>query len=410
MLDTFAQDSPQWHLPDGAKARLGKGTIPLGNIAYSPDGTRLAVASGIGIWLYDTATHQEIALLTGHTGTVYSVSYSPDGNTIASGSGDHTIHTIPSGSGDNTIRLWDAVTGAHKHTLTGHRGYVASIAYSPDGNSIASGSWDNTVHLWDAVTGAHKHTLTGHTGWVYSVSFSPDGRTLASGSGDGTVLLWDIPSTPTQQVKGDVNGDGVVNIQDLVLVAGRFGQTGQNDADLNGDGVVNIQDLVLVAGAFGNAATAPSYHPQALARLTTTEVEEWLTQAQELALTDPAYLRGIATLEQLLAALTPKETVLLANYPNPFNPETWIPYHLAHAADVQVTVYETKGAVVRRLDLGYQSVGYYTDRSKAAYWNGRNDNGELVASGVYFYQLRVSSSRSIGTDDYFSLRRMVILK
>ena len=160
MLNTFAQDSPQWHLPDGAKARLGKGTI-YGNIAYSPDGTRLAVASGIGIWLYETVTHQEIALLTGHTSSVFSVSYSPDGSTIASGSG---AYSIASGSVDHTIRLWDAVTGAHKQTLTGHRGSVASIAYSPDGNTIASASWNSPVHLWDAVTGAHKQTLTGHRG------------------------------------------------------------------------------------------------------------------------------------------------------------------------------------------------------------------------------------------------------
>ena len=84
-LNTFAQDSPQWHLPEGAKARLGKGWI--GDIAYSPDGTRLVVAGSIGIWLYDTATHQEIALLTGHTGSVVSVSFSPDGQLLAGGSG-----------------------------------------------------------------------------------------------------------------------------------------------------------------------------------------------------------------------------------------------------------------------------------------------------------------------------------
>ncbi len=89
-LNTFAQDYTQWGLPEGAKMRLGKGGLS-GNTAYSPDGTRLAVASAVGIWLYDTATHQEVALLTGHTGGVYSVAFSPDGRTIASASGDGTI-------------------------------------------------------------------------------------------------------------------------------------------------------------------------------------------------------------------------------------------------------------------------------------------------------------------------------
>ena len=216
---------------------------------------------------------------------------------------------------------------------------------------------------------------------------------------------------PTQ-VTGDVNGDGVVNIQDLVLVAGRLGQTGQNDADVNGDGMVNIQDLVLVAGAFANAAAAPSFHPQVLAMLTAADVEAWLTQAQQMVLTDPAYQRGIAVLEQLLAAMMPKETILLPNYPNPFNPETWIPYHLAHAADVQVTIYDANGVMVRQFDLGYQSAGYYTARSKAAYWDGRNDRGEQVASGVYFYQLRAGrSGLSVPhRRDYTALRRMVIVK
>ena len=194
----------------------------------------------------------------------------------------------------------------------------------------------------------------------------------------------------------------MVNIQDLVLVAGRLGQTGQNDADMNGDGVVNIQDLVLVAGALGNTAAAPSVHPQALTVLTAADVQGWLSQAQGLPLTDATSQRGIIFLEQLLVALTPKGTTLLPNYPNPFNPETWIPYHLAHAADVQIIIYDSKGVMVRQFELGHQPAGYYTDRSKAAYWNGCNASGESVASGVYFYQLRAR--------DYTALRRMVIVK
>ena len=182
----------------------------------------------------------------------------------------------------------------------------------------------------------------------------------------------------------------------------RFGQREQNDADVNGDGIINIFDLVTVASALGNTAAAPSLTPQTLAILTAAEVKDWLIQAQQMVLTDPAYLCGIAVLEQLLVALTPKEMALLPNYPNPFNPETWIPYQLVHAADVQVTIYDTKGVMVRQLDLGYQPAGYYTDRSKAAYWDGHNESGELVASGVYFYQLRVG--------DYSALRRMVIVK
>ena len=122
--------------------------------------------------------------------------------------------------------------------------------------------------------------------------------------------------------------------------------------------------------------------------LTAADIHQWLAQAQKRNLTDPVYQRGIAVLEQLLAALTPKETVLLPNYPNPFNPETWIPYQLAHSADVTLTIYDTKGVLVRQLDLGYRSAGYYADRKSAAYWNGHNDSGELVASGVYFYQIQ----------------------
>ena len=107
-------------------------------------------------------------------------------------------------------------------------------------------------------------------------------------------------------------------------------------------------------------------------------------------------------LEQLLMALMPKETALLPNYPNPFNPETWIPYELATDTHVRITIYNTQGVVIRTLQFGHQSAGYYTGRDRAAYWDGRNALGEQVASGLYFYQLE--------TDEMSSLRKMVILK
>ena len=192
-LSTFAQDYTQWGLPEGAKARLGKGHI-TGNITYSPDGTRLGMASSIGIWIYDAHTGEELALLTGHTEDVSGVSFSPDGSTLASA------------SGDGTVRLWDVNTGAHLRTLTGHTGGVSSVSFSPDG-SILAGGGGKTVRLWDVNTGAPLRTLTGHTDWVRSVSFSPDGSTVASGSRDGMVLLWEYNSStfPSPRSIGDAD-------------------------------------------------------------------------------------------------------------------------------------------------------------------------------------------------------------
>ncbi len=201
---------------------------------------------------------------------------------------------------------------------------------------------------------------------------------------------------------GDLNLDGVVNIQDLIIIKHRFGQTGRNIADVNDDLLVDIVDLVLVANAFGANAAAPSLNPQILEQLTAADVKEWLTQAQKITLTDPDYKRGITVLEQLHKALTPKATALLPNFPNPFNPETWIPYHLAKDADVTLHIYAMNGTLVRTLVLGHQAVGMYQSRSRAAYWDGKNEFGEPVASGVYFYRLKAG--------DFTATRKMLIQK
>ncbi|MDE0011042.1 MAG: 5'-nucleotidase C-terminal domain-containing protein [Candidatus Poribacteria bacterium] len=112
--------------------------------------------------------------------------------------------------------------------------------------------------------------------------------------------------------------------------------------------------------------------------------------------------RAFTELRLTPADLIPKRTVLLANYPNPFNPETWLPYQLANDAEVTIHIYSSSGQLVRLLDLGFQQAGYYIGKSHAAYWDGRNDLGEKLASGVYFYELRIPGSSTT--------RKMVIRK
>ena len=389
-------------------ATLTGHTDVVHSVAFSPDGTTLASGSGdsttLGsgdhtIRLWDTSTFENIATLTGHTDAVVSVAFSPDGTTLASGSGDST--TL--GSGDHTIRLWDTSTFENIATLTGHTDAVVSVAFSPDGTTLASGSGDSTIHLWDTSTFENIATLTGHTSGIGSIAYSPDGTTLASGSGDGTILLWDVRPPAPEKLAEDVNADGTVNIQDLVLIASNFGATGENPADVNGDGVVNIQDLVQVAGQIGTGDSAPSaWEHNFEGLLTRAEVARWLAEAEQLNRIGVTAQRGIRFLESLLAALTPKETALLSNYPNPFNPETWIPYQLGEPAEVRVTIYAADSTTVRTLMLGHQTVGIYQDKSRAAYWDGKNEIGEAVASGVYFYTLTAG--------DFSATRKMLIRK
>ena len=141
------------------------------------------------------------------------------------------------------------------------------------------------------------------------------------------------------------------------------------------------------------------------AKLTADQIDRIQEQIDVLVTTNdrsPEALRTLIYLQQLIVTARPEKTQLLANYPNPFNPETWIPYELATDTDVRLTIYNTQGVVIRTLQLGHQSAGYYTGRDRAAYWDGRNALGEQVASGLYFYQLE--------TDEMSLMRKMVILK
>ncbi|MYK22318.1 hypothetical protein F4054_08660 [Candidatus Poribacteria bacterium] len=210
-----------------------------------------------------------------------------------------------------------------------------------------------------------------------------------------------------QLATGDVNRDGQVSILDLILVSRHLGEDASMNpqADVNNDGIINIQDLILVAQHLGESTNpaAPAVHAAINnGELTPAIVQAWITQAQIQDDGSIAFRQGIANLQRLLAVLIPEETALLANYPNPFNPETWIPYQLAKPAEVTLTFYAANGAVVRTFALGHQAAGMYHSRSRAAYWDGRNEVGEPVASGVYFYTLTAG--------DFSATRRMLIRK
>ena len=215
-----------------------------------------------------------------------------------------------------------------------------------------------------------------------------------------------------QLASGDVNRDGRVSILDLILVAQQLGRrvSAGSPVDLNRDGVVSILDLILAAQAIGGttASAAPvALNPDLIGAVgaesaDAATIEAWIAQARLEDDGSLAFKQGIENLEKLLASLIPEKTALLANYPNPFNPETWIPYQLAESAVVTLTIYDMNGQLVRRLAMGHQAAGMYQSRSRAAYWDGRNQLGESVASGLYFYTLT--------TGEFTATQRMVILK
>ncbi len=183
----FRQDVTQWHLPEGAKARFGKGGIS-GNIAFSPDGTQLVVPTSIGIWIYDADTNNALKLYTEHSHRIGRVAFSPDGKTLV-GSRDW---------GDTKVYLWDAHTGQHKTTLAGHADDVTNVAFSPDGNTIISSSEDGSLFLWDAVTGMPFATFGGtEDGWMKVLAISPDGERLATGGWGDPLQLWNINTRQT---------------------------------------------------------------------------------------------------------------------------------------------------------------------------------------------------------------------
>ena len=427
-----------------ANPRIFNGRLYGNSVSFLPESNMFLIGTAGGIHLYNALNGEYKYTLPGHGSSIVSAIFSPDGNMIATAGDDRTIllwdftsYPIVSISPDSVTPstigeelTFDLEIKKGKNIS----GYQITIEFDTDALAYQATKYGDYLSEGVPV----QPIVNNHSGSIQLAALSLPG---IGSNGDGTlatlkfkvnaikgsklslrdVLLSDNEGNQsyawiegTQIIESaiaegcttfntkDVNKDCVINIQDLVLVAINFGRGGENVADVNSDGIVDIIDLVLVAGAFGDVAAAPTVYANTQEMLSASSVQHWLSEAHKVNLTDSTFQRGMLTLEQLLIVLTPKDTALLPNYPNPFNPETWIPYHLEKSAEVTISIYSGDGVLIRTLALGYQPAGIYQSRDRAAYWDGTNETGELVASGVYFYTL---------TDGDFSMtRRMVILK
>ena len=356
-------------------------------------------------------------------GTEYSVSVNPRVGSTFSKSGIHVGDTF-------TLDL----SVANIHDLAGWQFDIAFDSAVLEAVEVKEGDF---LKREGATTFFQKGVINNRSGKITGLSSARLSETGVTGIGtlvsvtfiaktDGQTQLRlenfqlaaitgvSIPADPHQVVitvegqlaTGDVNRDGQVSILDMVLVARHFGETvpANSEVDINGDGLINILDLILVSQHMGGStAAAPSILAvDGIAGLDPVMIQAWIERAQLEDDGSIAFQHGIAKLQSLLASMIPEETALLANYPNPFNPETWIPYQLSESADVALRIYAVNGSLVRTLALGQMPAGVYQSRSRAAYWDGRNDVGEPVASGVYFYTLTV--------DDFTATRKMLIRK
>ncbi len=343
------------------------------------------------------------------------------------GSSVWEIHTLSSTGGDNINEMTDALGWGSGSEIYDHIVYGSVTLDSPSeqDTTMLVGSGD-AVKVWLNGELVHYNPVTRGAGDfqdafpvtlkqganVLLVAVDNRGHGAFSGffgfAKDAEYTVNHPDKKITIEVPAyDVNRDGITNILDLILIGQDFGKTNPTNerTDVNGDGTVNISDLIIVAGHLGELsgiAASPSVLALRSMGLDAAIVQGWIAQAHIENDGSVVFQQGLANLRHLLASLLPEKTILLANYPNPFNPETWIPYQLAQESDVQIRIHAVNGALVRTLDLGHQSTGVYQHQSRAAYWDGRNEIGEPVASGVYFYTLTAG--------DFTATRKMLIRK
>jgi hypothetical protein len=243
--------------------------------------------------------------------------------------------------------------------IEGGKGYIVNV---PDGGTITftGSAWTN-----EPPVAAAPPAQTG-SAWAFVVSGSVlDGDAMSTSDGDYTAVVKNLRT-------GEMYTEAVDS-------SGYFAAAW---ADLSRRAIIGVADKVEVAvvDSNGSIVSGPFVHDVTL----------------------DAIRDAVVNVRLKLGNIIPAESVLLQNYPNPFNPETWIPYHLSDANAVVVKIYGNSGQLIRTLDMGHKDAGVYVSRSQAAYWDGRNESGEEVASGVYFY--------NITAGDFSATRKMIVKK
>ena len=282
--------------------------------------------------------------------------------------------------------------------LNGIRNNVIAVTVS------ANGEFHTVRHVGDAgdipITGGQSFNLKAQE--ATAVAISGDGWYNASGTAAAPPMtltgIQVTDTTPVLALRGSIVGEKIslnkvglrVTVKNLSKGKSTTGITGEDEAVRYQATIVDVETGRAAQIGDSIEISAQSSEPFiAIQRLRYTVTAEDVK-------------RNWIQLPALVAYEIPAKTELLVNYPNPFNPETWIPYRLAEDAFVTLTIYDLSGQPVRTLEVGHRIAAVYESRSKAIYWNGRNSLGEQVASGVYFYTLTAG--------DYSNTRKMVILK
>ena len=411
-----------WEVDTGKLVGRFEGYAFSSMLGFSADGERFATTHWGIVRVWNTATTEIIAEIQYDNGS-YAVAFSPNGKYVG------IAHA------DRRITVWDVDTGTIKHVLPG-AGWNRAITFSPDSRLVAAVTFSPVIGVWDVETGERIAELEERDVSISygSLRFSPDGRWFAA-AGNNIIVIWETQGFTLQHfMRGLSATNRYINSlefhPDSRWIAG---YTGRPDYKIQFWNIETKEiDLELPTGTAQTVGFSPdgrwlitsiggpdgdTYAPgvqiwdtrtgQLLSELSrpywqiifspdgetvAVAFDDGRTHLLPIKTALPYLPRNISAaakpgglrLDSLEAI---KTDALLPNYPNPFNPETWIPYQLAAAASVRIRIYDSMGQRVRALDLGQRPAGSYLSRNRAAYWDGRNTLGERVATGVYFYRL-----------------------